>query len=75
MAAERGADALPGIGHACGHNVIAAAGDDPRKKAAAEAAHKTIALSDLERELIIRFVLKDDRVVFGGEPISGPPEK
>jgi ubiquinol-cytochrome c reductase cytochrome b subunit len=54
---------------------IAAAGDDAKKKADAEAAHKMIALSDLERELIIRFVLKDDRVVFGGEPISGPPEK
>src|SRR5262249_1319336 len=54
---------------------IAAAGDDARKKADAEAAHKMIPLSDLDRELIIRFVLKDDRVVFGGEPISGPPEK
>jgi ubiquinol-cytochrome c reductase cytochrome b subunit len=54
---------------------IAAAGDDAKKKADAEAAHKMIPLSDLERELIIRFVLKDDRVVFGGEPISGPPQK
>jgi quinol-cytochrome oxidoreductase complex cytochrome b subunit/mono/diheme cytochrome c family protein len=51
-----------------------AAADNPQKKAAADAAHKMIALSDLERELIIRFVLKDDRVVFGGEPISGPPK-
>jgi ubiquinol-cytochrome c reductase cytochrome b subunit len=54
---------------------IAAAGDDAKKKADAESAHKMIALSDLERELIIRFVLKDDRVVFGGEPISGPPQR
>ncbi len=35
-------------------------------------ATKVIQLSDIERELIIRFLLKDDRVVFGGEPISGP---
>lgn len=35
-------------------------------------ATKVIQLSDIERELIIRFLLHDDRVVFGGEPISGP---
>jgi hypothetical protein len=35
-------------------------------------ATKVIQLSDIERELIIRFLLKDYRVVFGGEPISGP---
>lgn len=37
-------------------------------------ATKVIPLSDIDRELIIRFVLKDYRVVFGGEPISGPPK-
>jgi ubiquinol-cytochrome c reductase cytochrome b subunit len=37
-------------------------------------ATKVIQLSDIERELIIRFLLKDYRVVFGGEPISGPPK-
>jgi ubiquinol-cytochrome c reductase cytochrome b subunit len=31
-------------------------------------------LSDIDRELIIRFLLNDHRVVFGGEPISGPPK-
>jgi quinol-cytochrome oxidoreductase complex cytochrome b subunit/mono/diheme cytochrome c family protein len=30
-------------------------------------------LSDIERELIIRFVLQDDRLVFFGRPITGPP--
>jgi len=35
-------------------------------------ATKVIQLSDIERELIIRFLLHDERVVFGGEPISGP---
>src|SRR5205807_1949774 len=38
-------------------------------------ATKVIQLSDIERELIIRFMLKDDRVVFGGEPISAPPKQ
>ena len=49
----------------------------PAMKAAAtfERSHKVMALTDLERELIIRFVLKDERVVFGGSPPSGPPEK
>jgi ubiquinol-cytochrome c reductase cytochrome b subunit len=54
------------------------AGEDPpeaEKKELEEniaEATKVIQLSDIERELIIRFLLKDDRVVFGGEPISGP---
>jgi hypothetical protein len=30
-------------------------------------------LSDLDRELIIRWLLKDDRVVFGGEPVAAAP--
>jgi mono/diheme cytochrome c family protein len=42
-------------------------------KQAADAATKLMNLSDIDRELIIRWLLKDDRVVFGGEPISAPP--
>jgi quinol-cytochrome oxidoreductase complex cytochrome b subunit/mono/diheme cytochrome c family protein len=34
-----------------------------------------IALTDIERELILRFLFQDDRVVFGGRPISGPPPR
>src|SRR5262249_33666387 len=35
-----------------------------------------INLSDFDRELIVRFILKDDRVVFGGDAIGPPkPEK
>lgn len=33
---------------------------------------KIITLTDLERELIVRFFMRDERVVFGGQPISGP---
>jgi ubiquinol-cytochrome c reductase cytochrome b subunit len=51
--------------------------DDPdaekEKKAVAQAT-RVVALPDVERELIIRFVLKDNRLVFGGQPISGPPK-
>jgi mono/diheme cytochrome c family protein len=34
-------------------------------------ATRVLNLSDIDRELIIRWLLKDDRVIFGGEPISG----
>jgi mono/diheme cytochrome c family protein len=34
-----------------------------------------IPLSDIERELILRFMRQDDRVIFGGRPITGPPQK
>src|SRR5262249_45202699 len=44
------------------------AGEDAKKKKEVEEAHKLIRLSDLDRELIIRWLLNDDRVVFGGEP-------
>jgi ubiquinol-cytochrome c reductase cytochrome b subunit len=37
-------------------------------------ATRAVSLSDIDRELIIRWLLKDYRVVFGGEPISGPPK-
>ena len=33
-----------------------------------------VPLSDVERELIIRFLLQDDRLVFFGRPIAGPPK-
>lgn len=39
--------------------------DPPRKQ--------PIPLSDVDRELIIRWIMRDDRAVFGGSPISGPP--
>ncbi len=32
---------------------------------------QVLPLSDIERELIIRFMKRDDRVVFGGTPIAG----
>jgi ubiquinol-cytochrome c reductase cytochrome b subunit len=35
-------------------------------------ASKQMPLSDLNRELIIRWLLNDNRVVFGGQPIKGP---
>jgi quinol-cytochrome oxidoreductase complex cytochrome b subunit/cytochrome c2 len=53
--------------------------EDPKKAKAKQeqidAATKAIPLSDVDRELIIRWLLKDDRVVFGGQPISGPPKR
>jgi mono/diheme cytochrome c family protein len=48
--------------------------DRQKKGKEIDEATKLIHLSDIDRELIIRFLLKDDRVVFGGEPISGPPK-
>jgi hypothetical protein len=55
------------------------AGDDDaeaesKKQAIAEAT-KLMNLSDLDRELIIRWLVKDYRVVFGGAPISAPPKR
>ncbi len=52
-------------------------GDDAseEKKKDVEAATKTASLTDVERELILRWLLKDYRVVFGGDPISGPPPR
>lgn len=32
-------------------------------------------LSDIDRELIIRLVTRDHRVVFGGQPVAGPPKR
>jgi len=49
--------------------------DKKKKEQEIAEATKVIQLSDIERELIIRFLLKDYRVVFGGEPISGPPKE
>jgi hypothetical protein len=34
-----------------------------------------VRLSDTDRELIIRFMTGDNRVVFGGQTISGPPKE
>jgi ubiquinol-cytochrome c reductase cytochrome b subunit len=57
-------------------NVGENAPEKERKKKEKEInqAVKLIHLSDIDRELIIRYLLKDYRVVFGGEPISGPPK-
>jgi ubiquinol-cytochrome c reductase cytochrome b subunit len=48
------------------------AGDDEKKKQGVEAATRMMQLGDIERELVIRWLLSDDRTVFGGEPIAGP---
>ena len=51
---------------------------DPKNKKAAELkaritkAHTLFHLGDVERELIIRWLLKDYRLVFGGTPIAAP---
>ena len=45
-----------------------------QRKKDIEESMRVINLSDIDRELIIRWLLQDDRVVFGGEPISGPPK-
>jgi ubiquinol-cytochrome c reductase cytochrome b subunit len=45
-----------------------------KKRDQIDAATQTVPLTDVERELIIRWILGDDRVVFGGQPISGPPK-
>jgi ubiquinol-cytochrome c reductase cytochrome b subunit len=52
-----------------------AAGDDEKKKKAVEESTKVVNLSDIDRELIIRWLLQDYRVVFGGEPISAAPRR
>ncbi|HEV3204451.1 MAG TPA: c-type cytochrome, partial [Gemmataceae bacterium] len=49
--------------------------DAEEKRKGVEEATKVAQLSDIERELIIRWLIKDYRVVFGGEPISGPPKR
>jgi hypothetical protein len=45
------------------------------KKESIEKATGPVHLGDVDRELIIRWLLKDDRVVFGGEPVAGPPRR
>ncbi len=52
-------------------------GDDASeaKKKAVEAATQVTTLSAVDREMIIRWLLQDYRVVFGGDPISGPPRR
>jgi ubiquinol-cytochrome c reductase cytochrome b subunit len=46
-----------------------------RRKKDIDESMRVVHLNDIDRELIIRWLLKDDRVVFGGEPISGPPKR
>ena len=52
-----------------------AAGDDEKKKKDVEESTRVVNLSDIDRELIIRWLLQDYRVVFGGEPISAAPPR
>ena len=35
---------------------------------------KMLSLSNIDRELIIRWMTRDERVVFGGRPIAAPPK-
>ncbi len=51
--------------------------DDPKaesKRKEIDEATKVVHLSEIDRELIIRWLLKDFQLVFGGEPIA-PPAK
>jgi hypothetical protein len=50
-------------------------GQAEKKKEQIANACRTAQLDDVERELIIRWLLKDDRVVFGGKPIAGAPKR
>lgn len=49
---------------------LADAGDDADKKEFIKRAHQVYPITDLERELIIRFLRRDGRVVHGGDPLS-----
>jgi ubiquinol-cytochrome c reductase cytochrome b subunit len=49
--------------------------DKERIKNQIDGSHKLMHLSDVDRELIIRWLVKDDRAVFGGAPISAPPRQ
>jgi ubiquinol-cytochrome c reductase cytochrome b subunit len=46
-----------------------------RHKQDIEESMRVVHLGEIDRELIIRWLLHDDRVVFGGEPISAPPKQ
>jgi quinol-cytochrome oxidoreductase complex cytochrome b subunit/mono/diheme cytochrome c family protein len=48
---------------------------DERRKEAIKEGHTLQHLSDVDRELLIRWLLKDYRVIFGGDPISAPPPR
>lgn len=50
-------------------------GKAKKLRSQAETATRLSHLTEVERELIIRFVLGDHRVVFGGDQISGPPPR
>jgi len=51
------------------------AGGNAGKIKEIEKSHTLVHLSDLERELIIRWLLHDDRIVFGGQPIGAAPKR
>jgi ubiquinol-cytochrome c reductase cytochrome b subunit len=46
-----------------------------QKRTQIDEATRLVHLSDIERELIIRWLLRDYRVVFGGEPITAAPRR
>jgi ubiquinol-cytochrome c reductase cytochrome b subunit len=48
---------------------------DTKQDQEVEDACKAIHLSDIDRELILRWLMGDDRVVFGGDPITAPPPR
>ncbi len=49
--------------------------DAAKDKKSVEAATRLVNLSAVDRELIIRWLTGDDRVVFGGDPIAAPPRQ
>ena len=53
--------------------LLEAAAGDKKKEQAAEDASRVMNLNDVDRELIIRWLVGDNRVVFGGDPIAVPP--
>jgi ubiquinol-cytochrome c reductase cytochrome b subunit len=51
------------------------AGDDEKKKLQIEASTRLMHLGDVDRELIVRWLLGDDRAVFGGDPIAAATQR
>ena len=66
---------IPGNGFAIRKLLEKIDANDKEKRKHIEDAHTVIQLSDVDRELIIRYILQDYRVVFGGEPIAAPPKR
>jgi ubiquinol-cytochrome c reductase cytochrome b subunit len=58
-----------------GKDLLLKDAEDDKAKTEVESATKLIHLSDTDREVIIRWLLKDYRVVFGGEPVAAAPNR